>query len=704
MSEVEPRLTYERAELVLPQFGNGEVARLIDTLDWSASPLGPPGNWPQALKTTVGLILPAAAQIVLFWGPEFIALYNDAYAPTIGAKHPQALGRPAKENWSELWDDLGPLLHKVRDTGQTLFAKDRPFYIERHGYPETVYFDISYSAVPDETGAVGGVLCIVSETTDRVLSEKQNLQDRERLTRMFEQSPTFTAMMIGPQHIFEIANPAYRHLVGGRDLVGKPVREALPDIAGQGFFELLDEVYRTGKPHVGLGTPVLIERHVGKVEERYLDFVYQPIVSSGGQVTGILVQGSDVTERKHAEQALNALNETLENRVAQEIARRSQAEEVLRQAQKMETVGQLSGGIAHDFNNLLQVIHGNLSMLKHAIPETEAKWQRSVANALSGTERAAALTQRLLAFSRRQPLAPQTVNINHLIVDMTDILQSTLGEPVEIRTHLSSSSPKALVDKNQLENAILNLAINARDAMPNGGTLEISTDVTELDDEQQSDRVSKRYVRIAVVDNGTGMNPDVLSRAVEPFFSTKEVGQGTGLGLSTVYGFAKQSGGHLLLQSRENKGTKVEILLPSSEQASESSELEGAIGELPKGRGERVLVCEDDGDVRLFSSETLRDLGYNVIEAHDVRSALASLLEHGRVDLLFTDVILPGGRTGADLAREARKLQPDLKVLFTTGYARSALDSPPKAEKSIELLLKPFGVDELASRIRQILG
>jgi len=414
----------------------------------------------------------------------------------------------------------------------------------------------------------------------------------------------------------------------------------------------------------------------------------------------------EIEQRVKAEQALSALNETLESRVAEEIARRSQAEDVLRHAQKMETVGQLSGGIAHDFNNLLQIIHGNLTLLERTIPPDEPKLRRSVTNALTGTERAAALTQRLLAFSRRQPLDPKPLDVNRMIEDMIELLHRTLGETVLIETSLSQDIPSALVDGNQLENAILNLAINARDAMPGGGRLEISTALADLDSAAarlQADATPGQYVRIAVRDSGEGMSAEILSRAVEPFFSTKAVGQGTGLGLSMVYGFAKQSGGHLVINSVEGEGTTIELYVPRSSQAAEARSARQEQSELPAGKGERILLCEDDADVRLFSSETLSELGYEVIEAGDADGALEAMRSHGPIDLLFTDIVLPGGRTGADLAREARALQPDLRVLFATGYARSALEERQDPASGIELLLKPFGVEALATKIRAIL-
>jgi CheY-like chemotaxis protein len=347
-----------------------------------------------------------------------------------------------------------------------------------------------------------------------------------------------------------------------------------------------------------------------------------------------------------------------------------------------------------------------LSLIERESRDDKSRLRRSARNALAASERAAALTKRLLAFSRRQPLEPRPIDINRLISDMSEMLHRTLGETIAIEIHGEADIPPALVDGNQLENAILNLAINARDAMPNGGRLEISTSVADVPEGNLThpEAAPGKYVCIAVRDHGVGMSSDVLERAIEPFFSTKEVGQGTGLGLSTVYGFVRQSGGHLVLESREGMGTCVELYLPRAELPAEQVGPKSGNAGLATGRGERVLLCEDDEGVRLFSSETLRDLGYNVIEAGDAKSALDALIECGRIDLLFTDVVLPGGQTGADLAREARKLQPDLKVLFTTGYARSALDRQQTGDKPIQLLLKPFRIDELAEKVREMLS
>jgi signal transduction histidine kinase len=416
---------------------------------------------------------------------------------------------------------------------------------------------------------------------------------------------------------------------------------------------------------------------------------------------------NELAERQRAEVALRDLNETLEQRVAEEITHRAAAEDALRQSQKMETVGQLTGGIAHDFNNLLQIVTGNLEILLRNLPEDSARLRRSAANAMTGAQRAAALTERLLAFSRRQPLQPKPVDINKLVAATHDLLHRTLGEPIEVEAVLTPRLWCVEADPHQLENAILNLAVNARDAMPDGGKLTIETQNTNLDQSyvaQHAEVVAGQYVALCITDTGTGMDADTVSRAFEPFFTTKEVGKGTGLGLSMVYGFVKQSGGHLKIYSEPGEGTTVKIYLPRlvGDAAAEDEPSELAA---PEGtRGETVMVCEDDEDVRAYSVEVLRELGYRVVEAQDGPAALKLLETEARqVDLLFTDVVLPGGMTGAELAKKARSVQPDLKVLFTTGYARNAIVHQGRLDAGVELITKPFSYADLAARVRDIL-
>ncbi len=414
----------------------------------------------------------------------------------------------------------------------------------------------------------------------------------------------------------------------------------------------------------------------------------------------------EVAERRRAEEALREMNATLEQQVIERTEQLRANEDVLRQSQKMEAVGQLTGGVAHDFNNLLQVIMGNLdAILRHA-PEDQARVRRSATQALNGARRAAALTQRLLAFSRRQPLDPKPLSANALVTGLADLVHRTLGELVAVETVLGAGLWQVEADANELEAAILNLAVNARDAMPGGGRLTIETGNAHIDEAYAAtyaEVTPGQYVCLSVSDTGSGMDPETVARAFEPFFTTKPPGRGTGLGLSQVYGFVKQSGGHVKIYSEVGQGTTVKLYLPRLtapdrpiEEALETPAPEG-------GSDETILVLEDDDDVRTNSVEILRELGYRVVEAHDGPSALRLLERQAHVDLLFTDVVLPGGMTGAQVAAKARELRPGLKVLFTTGYARNAIIHQGRLDKGVRLITKPFASADLAVRVRDVL-
>ncbi|MGA8918663.1 MAG: ATP-binding protein [Pseudolabrys sp.] len=385
-----------------------------------------------------------------------------------------------------------------------------------------------------------------------------------------------------------------------------------------------------------------------------------------------------------------------------EAERRELAEQALRQSQKMEAVGQLTGGVAHDFNNLLTIIIGNLGIAKRGV--VEARAERALNNALVGAERAAQLTQRLLAFSRRQPLNPRVLDVNKLIVSISDLLARTLGENIELETIGSAGLWNVEADASELESTLLNLALNARDAMPEGGKLTIETSNAYLDDEycrQHEGLTAGQYVLVAVSDSGAGMSAETIDRAFEPFFTTKEAGKGTGLGLSQVYGFMKQSDGHVRIYSEPGEGTTIKLYLPRRYGDEAALSGDDDIGS-ERGRGETILIVEDDDGVRQYASEILRDLNYQVIEAKDSATALRLLDADKKFDLLLTDVVLPG-KNGRELATEVENRRPRTRVIFMTGYSRNAIVHHGRLDPGTELIQKPLVERVLARKIRQVL-
>ncbi|MFC3077701.1 response regulator [Phenylobacterium terrae] len=388
-----------------------------------------------------------------------------------------------------------------------------------------------------------------------------------------------------------------------------------------------------------------------------------------------------------------------------DISARRELEERARQSHKMEAIGRLTAGVAHDFNNLLTVVIGNLEFLQRHLgsdPEA-ARALRYAENAMLGARRAATLTDQLLAFSRRQPLTPQPVDINKLIAGMSDLLARTLGEAVQVESRLAADLGRAMVDANQLESAILNLAVNARDAMPDGGALILETANEAFHTEGAADLAPGPCVRITVRDTGCGMGEEVLAQAFEPFFTTKGVGHGTGLGLSQVYGFVKQSGGHVSIDSGPSRGTAVNLYLPRA--AGDAAEAPAAPPDAgARADGEAILVVEDDEDVRAFSVATLCDLGYRVFEAADAAAALEVLERTPGVRLLFSDIGLPGGMNGRELADAAQARQPGLRVLLTTAYAGGTLLKDGRLETGFQLLAKPFSYAALARRVQDVLA
>ncbi|MDV3459104.1 PAS domain-containing protein [Sphingomonas sp. HF-S4] len=1107
------------------------MAQRIRAHPWADTPLGAIEDWPQSLRFAINIALGSSFPTAIYWGPELRLLYNDAWAPIPADRHPWALGRPGAEVWADIWHLVGDEMARVLATGEGFSTYDQMLPMVRDGRRQETWWNYSFTPIRDEHGDVVGILNQGNETTRAVLGERARLAEVERLRELFEQAPGAVALLHGPDHVFEIVNPAYRDLIGGREVLGLAVAEGLPEVVEQGFVELLDQVFRTGVAYRADAVPIHLLRGDDAVAEaRMLDFVYQPIKDATGDTTDILVFANDVTERATAEAALRTNEERLqlaldssvgvgtwfwdvpndrvtadrrflrlygvdearegvgapieaffvhvhpddrakleaaiaaslatgagfseeyrlvqpdgtihwvaaqgkpifddlgqplrfpgvsfditERKAAEEAARaaaadlgaanalqsfvyalaetqrrldtpdaimaatseamvdqlgadrvgfyrvtegetivfgasatrgtlpplagtiavdgigaavqqayragetlvlhdtrrqlspgesdiaqraeaaigvpllrggewiatmfvnqaaprrwspeevafteaiaemswdaveragalvalrgseekfraiansidpmvwstlpdgyhdyyndrwyeftgtpygstdgegwadmfhpddqgqawklwrhcletgepyhieyrlrhhsgryrwvlgRAQpvrdesgriirwfgtctdiqeivdarevlarsreeleaaiherteqlmlAEQQLRQAQKMEAVGQLTGGIAHDFNNMLAVVIGALDLLERRIAQGRTDVDRYLVAARDGATRAAALTQRLLAFSRQQPLAPSPVDANAMVEGMIELLMRTLGEAIGVETLLAGSLRPALADPNQLENAILNLSVNARDAMPGGGRLTIETAnlAAGPSDAQALGIEPGDYVAITVADTGVGMPPEIAARAFDPFFTTKGVGKGTGLGLSQVFGFARQSGGAVRIETAPGEGTRVSLYLPVYHGAIDPVAQAGEVAEAERARpGELVMVVEDEERVRSYSIEALRELGYEVVSAPDGIEALRMIERGQRVSLLFTDVVMPE-MSGRELARRARDRLPGLKVLLTSGY------TPDIAGFDETILTKPFGIDRLAHRVRAAL-
>jgi signal transduction histidine kinase len=493
-------------------------------------------------------------------------------------------------------------------------------------------------------------------------------------------------------YIHVAANAAYTENAGIPDVVGQKLRELVPDEADS-WLARYGEVVRTGRP-------IRFEQEL-IATGRYLELSAFRLGDAEDRLVAVLFK--DITPRKKAERELRMLNETLEARVIAEIGERQEAEAKLQQAQKMESIGKLTGGIAHDFNNLLQIISGNLQLL-NADVAGNGRAERRIANAMGGVTRAAKLASQLLAFGRRQPLEPKVLNIGRLVVELEEMLRRTIGEEVEVETVVSGGLWNALADPAQIENAILNLAINARDAMDGSGKLTIEVRNAILDHEycaQNVDVEPGQYVMLAVSDTGSGIADDVIDRVFEPFFTTKGEGRGSGLGLSMVYGFVRQSGGHVKIYSELGEGTAIRIYLPRVH--GEAQEIDGVRDVVGEGGTETILVVEDEEDVRMTVADMLRALGYRVLTANNAASALPIIKSGAPIDLIFTDVVMPGPIRSPDMVKQARELIPGVAVLFTSGYTDNAIVHGGRLDPGINLLTKPYTRDQLAHRVRSAL-
>jgi signal transduction histidine kinase/ActR/RegA family two-component response regulator len=812
--------------------GGGEMGARIRAFDWSNSSLGEPAVWPQALRTAIRLILNAGHPMYVWWGRQLLCFYNDAYRQSIGPEHhPGSLGQPGRQVWGEIWSIIGPQIQQVMTGGGPTWRENGLIPITRNGRREDVYWTYSYGPIDDEDApnGIGGVLVVCTETTKQMMVAQRAHAERERFAELFEQAPTFMARLTGPDHRFELVNPSYMSLIGNVEVLGRTVIEAVPEAADQGYITLLDRVYRTGEPYAGLGVKFVSHgRPNGVADERFLDFVYQPMKDIAGAVTGIFVVGVDVTDRTVAEARLREqagqlqlFNESLEvavavaleerkvladvvestdafiqvadldyrflainrasaneferifgvrpragdsmldlladmprhqadvkavwsralsgeeftlitefgdpgrDRRAYEIkfnslrdrsgavvgafqfvydvserirdqAKLAEAERQLRQTQKIEAIGQLTGGVAHDFNNLLMVILGGLSMIER--PGDPARRARVLEGMRQAAERGASLSRQLLAFARRQPLKAEPVDLRAQLNGMHDLLDRALRGDVHVLIELPEDLWTVLVDPAELELVLLNLCVNARDAMPNGGAIRIAAhNAAGL--EQRGGRAD--FVSLSVSDSGVGMSAEVLTHVFEPFFTTKEVGKGSGLGLPQVYGFAEQSGGSVRIESEVGRGTTVVLTLPRTNRAPAEATPFPDVGRPRSKASGSVLLVEDDDEVAGLVTDMLRELGYQVTRVASAEAALGALADVRTIDVVFSDIMMPGRLNGFDLAREIRSRRPGLPILLTSGYADAAIRDA--AHENVPVLRKPYDIEALAETLGELM-
>jgi PAS domain S-box-containing protein len=617
------------------------------------------------------IVLNSRQPMFIAWGPELTFLYNDAYAEILGNKHPAALGQPFQQVWSDIWDDIKPLIDRALG-GEATWSENLLLTMERNGFPEDTWYTFSYSPIRDDGDRIAGMFCSCMETTAQVLAERRSTAERNCL---FEMSRDLFGVATFDGYLTSI-NPAWSRILhrSNEELLARPFSKIIhPD---------------------DLTTTVEVVAALSRGEPVH-QFHVRLLKSSGEPVAFAWSAVPD-----------GAVGSKIFFTVGRDISEELRREEMLRQSQKMEAIGQLAGGLAHDFNNLLVGISGSLELISMRMAQGRtAEVAKYVTAAQGAANRAASLTHRLLAFSRRQTLAPKATDVKRLVSDMGDLIRRTIGPQIELEIVNAAGLWPSLIDPNQLENAILNLSINARDAMPDGGKITIETGNRWFDQRMAKERGVEpgQYISLCVSDTGTGMTPDVQAKALDPFFTTKPIGVGTGLGLSMVYGFAKQSGGSVSIYSEIGQGSMICIYMPRHLGQAEENSASAEPSVVPRGEGETVLVVDDEPTVRMLVSEVLADLGYAAIEAEDGAAALRVLNSSARIDLLVTDVGLPGGMNGRQVADAARVSRLDLKVLFITGYAENAVLSHGHLDPGMHVMTKPFAMDALASRIRELI-
>ena len=792
---------------------SSEMIALVNALDWSRTALGPRNTWPQRLTSAVDFMLEGGFPAIVLWGQDLVQIYNDGYRALMGQRHPEGLGQATRSCWSEVWHINEPIYRRVLN-GETINFQDALYPIARGGVVGNAWFTLAYSPLRDDGGMIAGVMVTVVETTGRVLADQALAAQVDQQKRNLQQMPGFVAILSGPDHTYTYVNDAYVKVAGARDYLGQTVRGVFPDLSGQAFFDLLDEVYSSGEPFVAQAMPINLD---GEANTLFLDFLYQPICDDNGRVTGIFAGGYDVTDRIRAETLLRegeanlrALNLDLANQVAERARERGKtwdvspyllsvisletgkflavndawtralglepeqlvgkfygdflhpddalasdaafaelvlgdpllnfknryrtrsgdyrwlswvavpadgklystarditeerlravelerAQEALRQSQKLEAIGHLTGGLAHDFNNLLTIIRSASDFLRR--PNLPEDRRIKYVEAISATvDRAAALIGQLLAFARRQPLKPQSFDVGAQVDAITKLIRPLVGSRISIVLN-AQPGLVASADVGQFETAIVNLAVNARDAMEGEGKIKINVQSADsIPAVRNHPLASGRFIAVALVDSGTGISADRLDDIFEPFYTTKAIGAGTGLGLSQAYGFAKQSGGEIIVSSELGVGSVFTIYLPQVDTAADDASRAATSSLIVSGGGRFVLIVEDNIAVGKFITELLQDLGYSPRWVSSASEALALLDEHPTMfDLVFSDVVM-AGMDGLELAGHIREKFPYLPVVLASGYSDVLTD---KGSSGFALIHKPYSIDEL-SRVLQ---
>jgi PAS domain S-box-containing protein len=677
--------------------GGGSMGALMRDHDWSDSPLGSPDRWPQSLRTVVSLLLQSQFPMFVAWGPDLGFLYNDSYAEILGAKHPRALGRRFYDIWSEIWPDISPLIDTAM-AGHATYHEDLPLLMNRKGYDEQTWFTFSYSPVRDESGKVAGLFCACTETTQKVLAERAMRQSEAQLRELNETLERRVTEAIAERNILADIVERTNAFVQVVDLDYRWL--AVNHAAAEEFERIFGP-----RPAVGLNMLDLLADHP---EHRSAVQALWSRALAGEEFTAIAEFGDPSRDRRSYEMRFNTLRDRRGNRIGayqfvydvterlHDQERLRHAEAALRQTQKMESIGQLTGGVAHDFNNLLAVFATGLQLLERNV--TADQRQRVLDGMRRAVARGTGLTRHLLAFSRRTPVNPESIDIASHLTGLREMLDGSLGGLIHVEMTFADEVWPVEIDAGEMELAILNLCLNARDAMASGGAVVIAAENVQVEGDHGS---QSDYVKLSVTDTGCGMPSDVLSRAFEPFFTTKDIGKGSGLGLPQVYGFAHQSGGQITIDSEVGVGTIVTLLLPRSLRDPIDSVRAAEASGVPVTRGDgarrgHALLVEDDREVSALTREMLNSLGFAVTHVTGAEAALGALANDRAVDVVLSDIMMPGGVSGLELAREISRRHPTLPIILTTGYVEAAARMK---DGEFLLLLKPYSLEALADAL-----